>query len=80
MISTVIAVIRNSGKFHSEAFSKPLGRWAVGRSAPQTEYWANWSSADHCGVCADHLTSITASDRTARLDKTVMKNVERVQM
>ena len=40
---------------------RPLGRWGVEKTAIQQEYVSNWASADHCGVCNDHLTEITKS-------------------
>lgn len=29
----------------------PLGRWTIDKSDKQKKYWADWASADHCGVC-----------------------------
>lgn len=45
--------------FRQREYVKPLGRWGVEKNPNQQEYVSNWASADHCGVCNDHLAEIT---------------------
>lgn len=47
--------------FRQREYVKPLGRWGVEKNPNQQEYVSNWASADHCGVCNDHLAEITKS-------------------
>ena len=55
-VSILIAVIKNSTV--KQNTMRPLGRWVLARDFTQQEYTANWASADHCGVCDDHLKII----------------------
>ena len=61
--TTTIASITSLARrvFRQREYVRPLGRWGVEKNPAQQEYVSNWASADHCGVCMDHLTEITKS-------------------
>lgn len=49
----LLTILRNSLKGLNG--KTPLGRWVIGKSAIQEDSTSNWASADHCGVCNDHV-------------------------
>ena len=54
--------------FKPREYVRPLGRWGVEKNPIQQEYASNWASADHCGVCHDHLSEITKAQTPGRRD------------
>jgi hypothetical protein len=57
--------------FRQRDYVKPLGRWGVEKNPNQQEYASNWASADHCGVCHDHLTEITKAQTPGLREESV---------
>ena len=53
---TITALARRI--FRQREYIRPLGRWGVDKNYEQQEHTSNWASADHCGVCHDHLTAL----------------------